>query len=102
MTSAKRISMLADVPTLEEAGIAGQEADTPQGILVPAGTPRPAIDLLHREIARIVALPDVKEKMSAIGFEPVSATPDEFATRIRAEIPKWAKLVRDANIKPEE
>jgi tripartite-type tricarboxylate transporter receptor subunit TctC len=102
VTSAQRHSQLPDVPTLAEAGVSGQEADTPQGVLVPAGTPRAIVELLYREIARIVALPDVKEKMATIGFEPVAATPEQFTTRIKAEIPKWGELIRAANIKPEE
>jgi len=101
VTSKTRSSVLPAVPTLAEAGFPGQENDTPQGILLPAGTPRPIVDLLYREIARIVASPDMKQKMSAIGFEPVGATPDEFAARIKAEIPRWGKIIREANIKPE-
>jgi tripartite-type tricarboxylate transporter receptor subunit TctC len=101
VTSKKRSNVLPDVPTLEEAGFPGQENDTPQGILAPAGTPRPIVDLLYREIAGIMASPDVRQKMLAIGFEPVVTTPEEFAARIRSEIPRWGKIVREANIKPE-
>jgi tripartite-type tricarboxylate transporter receptor subunit TctC len=99
VTTAKRSPALPDVPTLAEAGLTNQEADTMQGILVPAGTPRPIIDLLRREIVAVMELPDVKEKMVALGFETVASTPEEFAERIRVEIPKWAKVIRDANIK---
>jgi tripartite-type tricarboxylate transporter receptor subunit TctC len=101
VTSKARSSVLPDVPTLAEAGFPDQENDTPQGILAPAGTPRPIIDLLHREIARIMAPPEVRRKMLAIGFEPVVTTPDAFAARIRTEIPRWGKIIREANIKPE-
>jgi tripartite-type tricarboxylate transporter receptor subunit TctC len=59
------------------------------------------IDLLYRETVRVIALPDVKQKLAAIGFEPIGSTPAQFAARIAAEIPKWAKVIRDANIKPE-
>jgi tripartite-type tricarboxylate transporter receptor subunit TctC len=72
-----------------------------QGILVPAGTPKVIIDLLHSEIVKVMALPDVKERMAVLGFEPVANTPEEFAARIKAEIPKWGKVIRDANIKAE-
>lgn len=99
VTTAKRVSLLPDVPTLEEAGYPDQEGDTPQCILVPAGTPRPIVDLLNREILRIIALPDVKERFAAIGFEPIGTTPEEFAARIRLEVPRWAKIIHDANIK---
>jgi tripartite-type tricarboxylate transporter receptor subunit TctC len=101
VTSKARSNVLPDVPTLGEAGFPDQENDTPQGILAPAGTPRAIIDLLYREIARIMASPEVRRKMLAIGFEPVVTTPDEFAARIRTEIPRWGKIIRDANIKPE-
>jgi tripartite-type tricarboxylate transporter receptor subunit TctC len=101
VTSAKRIDLLPDVPTLAEAGFPDQEGDTPQGILVPAGTPRSIIDRLYQEITRIVAQPDLREKMAAIGFEPVTMPPEAFAARIRLDIPKWGKLIRDAKIKAE-
>jgi tripartite-type tricarboxylate transporter receptor subunit TctC len=101
VTSKTRTRILPKVPTLEEAGFPGQENDTPQGLLAPAGTPRPIIDLLYAKIASAMASPDMREKMLAIGFEPMTARPDEFAARIQADIPRWAKLVRDANIKPE-
>jgi tripartite-type tricarboxylate transporter receptor subunit TctC len=99
VTTAKRSPALPDVPTLAEAGLADQEADTMQGILVPAGTPKPVIDLLHREIVKVMGLPEIKERMAELGFEAVANTPDEFSARIKAEIPKWAKVIRDANIK---
>ena len=66
---------------------------------MPAGTPHDVVGRLHREIVRIVALPDVRERLSALGFEPIASTPEEFADRIRWEIDKWAKVIRAANIK---
>jgi tripartite-type tricarboxylate transporter receptor subunit TctC len=99
VTTAKRVSLLPDVPTLEEAGYPDQEGDTPQCILVPAGTPRAIVELLNHEILRTIALPDVKEKFAAIGFEPIGTTPEEFAARIRTEVPRWAKIIREANIR---
>ena len=101
VTSARRSIAVPEVPTMAEAGVPGQEGDTPQGILVPKGTPKTVIDLLYRETVRVIALPDVKQKLAAIGFEPIGSTPAQFAARIAAEIPKWAKVIRDANIKPE-
>jgi len=68
---------------------------------MPAGTPREIVVQLHREIVRIVALPDVKEKLAGLGFEPVGNSPEEFAAQISRELPKWAKVVREANIKAE-
>jgi tripartite-type tricarboxylate transporter receptor subunit TctC len=99
--SAQRSSALPDVPTIAQAGFAGYEADTLLGVLVPAGTPQGVIDVLHREIARIEALPDVKERLDAVGFVPVANTPDEFAAVIAAETAHWSKVIRDANLKAE-
>jgi tripartite-type tricarboxylate transporter receptor subunit TctC len=99
VTGARRSPALPDVPTLAEAGAPGQESDIILGVLVPVGTPRDVVDRLHREIVRIVALPDVRERLSALGFEPIASTPEEFADRIKWEIDKWAKVIRAANIK---
>jgi tripartite-type tricarboxylate transporter receptor subunit TctC len=99
--SAQRSSALPDVPTIGEAGFAGQEADTLMGVLVPTGTPKHIIAYLHREIARIVALPEVKERLDAIGFVPVANTPDEFAAVIKAETTRWSKVIKEANLKAE-
>jgi len=99
VTGARRSPALPDVPTLAEAGAPGQESDIILGVLVPVGTPRGVIDRLHREIVRIVALPDVRERLSALGFEPIASTPEEFSDRIGWEIDKWAKVIRAANIK---
>ena len=82
------------MPTFAEQGIKDQEADTLTGIVVPAGTPKEIVDLLQREIAKIVAQPDVKEKLAALGFVPIANTPDEFGARIKVEIEKWGKVVR--------
>jgi tripartite-type tricarboxylate transporter receptor subunit TctC len=101
VTSAKRVPTLPEVPTMAEAGAPGQEAETMQGVLLPAGTPREIVDRLQREIVRVVALPDVKERLAALGFEPVANTPEEFAAHIKAEISKWAGVIREAGIKIE-
>lgn len=99
VTGAKRSPELPDVPTMAESGISGQEAETMQGLLAPAGTPREIVDRLQREIAKIVALPDIKEKLAAMGFDPIANTPEQFAEYIDAEIRRWGKVVRDANLK---
>lgn len=98
ITAKTRSPALPDVPTFEEAGIKNQEAETMQGVLVPAGTPRPIVDLLQTEIARIVHLPEVKDKMLAIGLEPDGMTPAAFAAYIRDDIAKWKKVITDAKI----
>jgi tripartite-type tricarboxylate transporter receptor subunit TctC len=98
ITAKTRSPALPDVPTLEEAGIKDQEAETMQGVLVPAGTPKPIVDLLQAEIAQIVGLPDVKDKMLAIGLEPSGMSPAEFAAYIKTDIAKWKKVITDAKI----
>jgi tripartite-type tricarboxylate transporter receptor subunit TctC len=100
VTSGKRVSQLPEVPTLAEAGVPGQDQEAPQGIWAPAGTPREIVDRLYREIAKAVTTPEMKEKMASIGFEPAAVPPDEFAARIKADMPKWAKVIHDANIRP--
>ena len=98
VTSTKRSSTLPDVPTMAEAGVKGQESETMQGIFVPAGTPKEIVDLLNREIVKIMALPDVKEKCAQLGFDVVANSPHEFAAYIKADIEKWAKVIKDAKV----
>jgi tripartite-type tricarboxylate transporter receptor subunit TctC len=97
----KRVAGVPDVPTMAEAGVPDQEADTLTGIAVPAGTPPAIVELLHREILKIVALPDVQQKMTALGFVTIANTPAEFAARLKSEFAKWAKVIKDAGIKIE-
>ncbi|HKA73078.1 MAG TPA: tripartite tricarboxylate transporter substrate-binding protein, partial [Xanthobacteraceae bacterium] len=99
VTSKKRAAALPDVPTLDELGVADQEAETMQGILVPAGTPKEIVALLEREIRAVIALPDVREKMEAAGIEPEGGSSQDFATYIKAEIAKWRKVITAANIR---
>jgi tripartite-type tricarboxylate transporter receptor subunit TctC len=89
------------VPTLAEAGAPNQESEIILGMLVPAATPAAIVDRLHREIVKIVAMADVRERLTALGFEPIASTPKEFAERIRQEIDKWAKVIQAAGIKPQ-
>jgi tripartite-type tricarboxylate transporter receptor subunit TctC len=71
------------------------------GVLVPAQTPQPIIALLHREIRNAMNEPDVAEKLASLGFETIASTPDEFSARIRADVPKFTKIIRAADIKAE-
>src|SRR5207247_3582821 len=80
----KRVEALPDLMTTAEAGIPDQEADTLTGIVVPAGTPREIVDRLQSEIAKIVATPEVRGKLIAIGFNPIANTPAQFGARIRS------------------
>lgn len=95
----KRSPVFPDVPTLEEAGIPGHEVSFWMGVLAPAGTPKDVVDALQRQIAKAMSSPDAKERLATIGFDPTESTPDQFAAHIKAESDKWAKVVRDANIK---
>jgi len=97
--SRKRAAVLPQLPTMAEAGVADQESDTLTGVVVPAGTPGEIVDRWQSEIARVVALPEVKQRLQDLGFEPVADTPAHFGERIKTEIAKWAKVVHDANIK---
>jgi tripartite-type tricarboxylate transporter receptor subunit TctC len=99
VTSAHRSPALPDVPTLAEAGARDQESDIILGLLVPGGTPQAVIERLNRAIVTIVAMPEVRERLAALGFEPIASTPGEFADRIKWEIDKWAKVIRTADIK---
>ena len=101
VTSPKRSPIVPDVPTLAESGVKDQETELTIGMVAPAGTPAPIVDLLSKELARIVALPDVKDKLTAFGFSAVGSTPEEFAALIREDIAKWEKTVREAGIKVE-
>ena len=97
----KRVAALPDVPTLAEVGVPDQEADTLTGIVAPAGTPQDIVDRLQKEIAKIVAAPDVKEKLDALGFIPIANSPQQFGARIKAEMAKWGKVVHAAKLKIE-
>lgn len=101
VASAERAAGLPDVPTFAEQGVSDQEADTLTGIVAPAGTPKAVVDLLQREIAAIVAQPDVRERLTTLGFRAVANTPDQFGARIRLEMDKWGKVVRDAKLRVE-
>lgn len=97
----KRVAELPDVPTMQEAGYPGQEADTLTGVLAPAGTPKEIVDLLNREIAKAVAEPDVTAHLIKLGFVPVANKPEEFGARIKSEMAKWGKVVHDAHLRIE-
>jgi len=94
-----RLSALPQVPTFTEAGLPGFEVRNWYGILAPAGTPKEIIDKLSTELAKIMAMPDIKEKLASHGSEPFISTPDQFAALIKAEIARYAKIIKAANIK---
>jgi len=101
VTSKKRSRILPDVPTMTEAGYPDIEGDNWVGILVPAGTPRDIIGLLHREVAASIAQPEMTARLAELGYDPVASTPEEFNDRIKSEIETWAKVIRAARIRAE-
>jgi tripartite-type tricarboxylate transporter receptor subunit TctC len=101
VTSAKRSPSAPEIPTIAEQGLPGFEATSWFAVFAPAGTPRPVVDRLHAEITRIFNLPDVKEKMSKLGLDPILGGPEELSRVQAAEIAKWAKVIRDSGAKAE-
>lgn len=99
VTTPKRTKLAPELPTIAESGLPGFDISTWFGIFVPAGTPRPVVDRLHAEFTRALAAPDVREKMLALGAEPVGSTPEQFAAYVKAEAAKYAKLVRTSGAK---
>jgi tripartite-type tricarboxylate transporter receptor subunit TctC len=99
VTTAKRTTLAPELPTIAESGLPGFDISTWFGIFVPAGTPRPVVDRLHAEFTRALAAPDVREKMLALGAEPVGSTPEQFAAYVKAEAAKYAKLVKASGAK---
>jgi tripartite-type tricarboxylate transporter receptor subunit TctC len=102
VTTRSRSPVLPEVPTLTEAGLPDQEADTMLGLLAPAGTPQAIVELLYREVGNAMRQSVVREKLGALGLEAIISSPDVFAARIKVEIPKWAEVIREANIKPQQ
>jgi tripartite-type tricarboxylate transporter receptor subunit TctC len=100
VTAKTRSQIEPNVPTMTEAGYPDIEGDSWVGVLVPAGTPKDIIALLHREIVALMALPETKERLITLGFDTVASTPEEFGARIRSEIALWGRVIRAGNIKP--
>jgi len=100
-SGAKRSAVAPDLPTVAEAGVPGYEVTVWFGLVAPAGTPREIVTKLNGEVLRILAMPDVRERFLALGVEPLGSTPTEFATHIRVQMDKWAKVVKDAGVKAE-
>jgi tripartite-type tricarboxylate transporter receptor subunit TctC len=96
---AKRSSALPEVPTFNESGLSGFDVSSWVGILVPVKTPRPIVDRLQKEIATALRGPQVRERYAVLGIEPVGNTPAEFTEQIRADLTRWEKVVRAANLR---
>lgn len=100
VSSAKRSPTIPELPTIAESGYPGYEAATWYGVLAPAGTPAPIVRKLNAEISRILKLPEVRERMTGVGAEPVGSTPEEFAAYIKSEVAKWAKVIKESGVRP--
>jgi len=101
VTSAKRSAAALEIPTIAEQGLPGFEAVSWFALFAPAGTPRPIIDKLQAEVKKILTSPDIAKKLAEIGLEPVCSSADELAVYQRAEIAKWARVVKDSGAKVE-
>ncbi len=101
VTGSSRISELPSVPTVAESGVPGFDVRAWFGLFAPANTPRPIIERLNRELVKILALPEVKDKMAVHGMQPGGGTPESLGTFLVAEIDKWGKVIREAGIRSE-
>ena len=95
----KRSGAMPELPTVAEAGVPGYEMAAWFGVLAPAGTPRPVVTTLHREMANTLKQPEVRERFAKLGAEPVGSSPEEFDALIKSEIAKWGKVVKEAGLK---
>ena len=100
-TASSRLATYPDVPLLSEEGVPGVNSNPCWGMVAPAGTPPAIVKKIHAAVVRHLNAPDLKPRLAEMDFEVVANTPEEFGAFIRAEIPKFAKLVRDAGVKVE-
>jgi tripartite-type tricarboxylate transporter receptor subunit TctC len=99
VASSKRAPLLPDVPTLAEAGFPNHEVDFWTGLVAPAGTPKDIVDYLNKQVGQVLAMPEVRDRLAAIGFEPAYTGADGFAKHIQTESAIWASVIRNAKIK---
>jgi tripartite-type tricarboxylate transporter receptor subunit TctC len=102
VTSARRSAALPDVPTIAESGVAGFASSSWQGFFVPARTPRDIVDLIQRETAKVLQAPDVRARLAVLSYEPVGSTPQEFAAYYGSELARFAGVVKQAHIPPQD
>jgi tripartite-type tricarboxylate transporter receptor subunit TctC len=101
VSTLKRSSAMPDVPTIDESALKGYDAASWYALFMPAGVPKNAVAAIGKEVVKIMQAPDIRERFKADGFEPAGMGPEEFAGYLRVEIPKWAKIIKAAGIKPE-
>jgi len=98
VTTAERSPLVPDLPTLSESGLPGFETVAWFGLFAPAGTPREIVAKVQAEVARIVQMPDIRERIVGLGGEPVGNRSDQFAAIVKGDVAKWRKVVKDANV----
>lgn len=101
VSSAKRLDAMPNIPTVAESGVPNFEVVSWQGIFVPAGVPKPIVDRLHTEIMKILQTPEMQDRLKTLGMQPSSMTPDQVAAFQKAEVEKWAQVIKSAGIKLE-
>ena len=99
--SARRSPLVPDLPTVAESGVPGYEVDSWYGLLAPAGTPKPVLTRLNKEVNALITLPEIRDRFAALGAQAVGGSPEEFATFIKTEIAKWIKLGKESRIEME-
>lgn len=97
--ASRRLPALPDVPTIAEQGFAGYEANNSWSLFAPAGTPRDIVQRVQAEVRRVVTMPDVRERFTATGLDPIGSTPGELAARMKADYEKWSRVVRQIGLK---
>jgi tripartite-type tricarboxylate transporter receptor subunit TctC len=98
-TGATRSPSAPELPTVAESGVPGYEVSAWYGVLAPAGTPRPIVNRLSADLARMLRIPEVREALLAQGNDPVGSTPEEFGRHLRTEIDKWSKVVQASGLR---
>jgi tripartite-type tricarboxylate transporter receptor subunit TctC len=101
VTTAQRVPMAPELPTISESGLKGYEATTWYGFLVPAGTPNAIIARLYEESVKLLKQAEIRERLAAVGVDPVGSTPEQFGAYIRSEIDKWARIVKVSGARPD-
>ena len=100
ITANKRVEFAPEIPTLDELGIQNQEAETMTGVFVPAGTPKPIVDRLQKEISTMVTTPEIKARLLELGVVPGGESSAQFAGYVKAEVAKWRKVITEAKVPP--
>jgi tripartite-type tricarboxylate transporter receptor subunit TctC len=101
VTSSKRARAMPNLPTVAEAGVAGYDATSWNGVFAPARTPRWIVSKINADLIKVLAMPDVRDKLLAVGSEPVGSSPEEFGAYVKLELSRWGKIIRENNIRAE-